>query len=229
MKNINYLKAKKDITASFLGVIELFGIMVVTSALSSVLTGLIPLVGIIAALALGAFMLPITTVVYDSVYIKNEGFDLPNVFKRLLYFWSSKAPQIIMLTIMLYVKCFIVGFILILILGMTIAGSILFASAAALIVGIILFALMFVLLSSFQFKYQYKLTALYYGKTDNNYMAGESYKIVLKMTLWNIVPFVGWIMTICKTYIYNLKLVYDVLDNEESKLDNGFNPDDFNR
>lgn len=218
MDNQNYQRAKTMLNydKKGLGLFILYAFIV--NLIVSILQNF-TIIGALISLVLSIAILPLMYIIYDLYYLKRTDVDLATVLTSIIEFWQKGWSNLILAYIVFLLKALVVIFGLVF-LNIFLA-TILIANAGfmgilieLIIIGISIFAGTY-FMSIFAYEINYKIIAIYFDKTMQYFSLTETPVFAIKCALWSIVPVVGWVMVIIKGFIFNLKLMFDVLDNEE--------------
>lgn len=216
----NYERAKNAITNDYVPLVILFAITIAFNMVGSLL-GKIPYIGGVLQFIITVSSMPLSIIIFDLGYVRgNKSSDLGQIFSILGSFWTEKGPKVVKPYIAYFLKLFLMVLCFILPTITIFTFAIAKMSAVLILLGVIflIIALFACIYLSFRFsvKFQYDLIAIYYGRTSNSLRKDEVNSFALKLALWGFVPILGPLMVLAKTYIYYLKIAYDVLENEQS-------------
>lgn len=207
-----YQRAKQDISNNVSGILLMFAIPFFTN----LITGFIPFIGSILGLLLSLAEIPLIFVLFDSIYVRHEVFDVGTIFNRLVNLWKMKINQMVKPIVEFLIKTVVYS------LGVVVIGAVLIATLTMLledlggafciaflviILGVPLFLSVTYLL---QIRLNHDLISIYYDVYNVPYNKEDAHEIIMKLVLWCFVPVAGWIMSGIKMYIYTLKMMYEI-------------------
>lgn len=220
MDNYNYQQAKNMILNDKHPVLMWIAFTLVVGFVSGLL-GAIPVLGKVIALGGTMLILPAMFISFDIGYVQGERVTFVELASRSVNFWVDNFLFIIKNGVFLYLKMFGCMLLMILIVMFGILGAYYSGSFAVLLISIIALFPISILVISAGIQFNYFCITAYYGRTYHNIDKSEIRGFSTKLCLWSLVPLVGPVMTWCKNICYILKLVFDVLDNEQVAGSNG--------
>ncbi len=225
----NYLKAKELLTSNIGGVIKVF-ILTLVVGLISWLLSCIPFIGWLISIILSVFATIFEIYILNKIIIEKENVSFTNLINESISIFKEKGWNIFMAYVVMFLCLLPVTILATCLFLIPIIGILGVSSNTAIFTGVLSSILMIIpfilimLFASYYLAYRlYYKASCYIFDVDTTDMLKkhntEMIKMSLILTFIMIIPFIGWLIAIILDYVYMVKLILDVNDENTENIE----------
>lgn len=225
----NYLKAKEILTSNIGGVIKVFLLSLVVG-LASWLLSCIPFIGWLISIILSIFATIFEIYILDKIVVEEQNTSFTNLINDSISVFKEKGWNTFVAYVVMFLCLLPVTILSTLLFLMPIVGILGASSSATIFTGLLSSILMIIpfiliiLFASYYLAYRlyYKVTCYIFDVDTTDILKKHNTEIIkmsLILTFIMIIPFIGWLIAIILDYVYMVKLILDVTDENTDNVE----------